>query len=305
MKSKLVFLFLFLITDFAITANITNNSGTVGFVFLKMPTGVRAQGMGENFVAVSDDVSSIFYNPSGIIKIKEPEISAEHILWFESITKSNLNFVYPKTIIGPVGIGINYVAVPYEKRITENDESYQSASVWMGNFQVSWAKKVNEKILFGSTIKYITEKLDIQQTQGVAIDIGSIYEFSTNKILLGVSLQNLGIQFGIQNPDSLPMLFRCGLAKKFLQDKLFISSDLNYGIIDGTVSLGIGAEYLLGKYFLTRVGYKYLLSNNNLDFISGINVGFGIRYKKIGFDYSVSPKSDLGIVHLISINMVL
>ncbi len=299
MRIKIVFMVLLSFSVCLSAANISPNSGTAGYAFLKMPVGVRAQSMGENFVAVADDVSTIFYNPTGLLRINNIEVSAEHILWFDQISKSNINFVYPKTIIGPVGVGINYVSVPYEKRESENDENYQSASVWMGVFQIAWAKTINNKLSVGFGLKYINENLDTQSTTGIAIDLGGIYNLKSS-ISVGVAIQNLGAQLTNENPDQLPAVFRTGVAKRFLKEKLLLASDLNYGFVDGTASFGIGAEYLLSKYFCPRIGYKYLFTNNNLDFISGLNVGFGIRYKKFGLDYSFSPKIDLGLVHLVS-----
>ena len=34
--------------------------------FLKLGFGARALGMGESFVAVADDISSVYYNPAGL-----------------------------------------------------------------------------------------------------------------------------------------------------------------------------------------------------------------------------------------------
>ncbi len=296
---RIPLLLLFLLARDLPAANISYNSGTAGFAFLKMPVGVRAQGLGENFTAVGDDASTIFYNPAGLLKIKGVEISAEHILWFEQISKSNVNFVYPSTIIGPIGIGLNYISVPYEKRSAEDDVNYQSANVWMGVFQIALAREIKENFLLGAAIKYISENLEVKSTNGIALDIGGIYELQ-NMISLGVSIQNLGTQFTNDNSDNLPSLIRAGASKRFLNVKLILASDLVYGFVDGSSSFGIGAEYVLSRYFYPRFGYKYRITNNNMDLISGVNVGFGIRYQKLGFDYSFSPRADLGMVHLIS-----
>ncbi|MFQ3675758.1 MAG: PorV/PorQ family protein [Endomicrobiia bacterium] len=296
---KKLLIVLSLLSTVLYVGNVSGGSGTAGFTFLKMPQGVRAQAMGENFVAVADDTSSIFYNPSGMLKLNVMEISATHIIWVEQISKSELMFVYPKTVIGPIGVGINYVLVPYEKRDREDDTTYESASCWMSALHLSWARKV-KNFLLGGSLKYLIENLDVQQVSGIALDVGGIYDL-TSDISLGASIQNLGVQFAKQDADTLPILLRAGLAKKGLVEKrLLLASDLVYGLVDGTVSIGIGGEYLLNNYFIPRIGYKYVITNNNLDFISGLNIGFGIKYKTFGFDYSFSPKADLGVAHLIS-----
>lgn len=304
MKTKIALLIFLSLPLSLYSSNITENSGTAGFVFLKMPVGVRAQGMGENFTAVGDASSALFYNPSGLIKVNTTEISAEHILWFEGISKSNLNFVYPSTKIGPVGASINYISALYEKRTSENDENYQSASIWMGALQIGWARKIREDISVGCGLKYIKENLDVSEVSGLALDIGGLYELE-KKTTIGLSIQNLGIQLTDKNPDTLPSLVRIGAARKIAEDKLLIASDFVYGFVDGTTSIGIGGEYSPSKYFCPRIGYKYLFTNNNLSPVAGLNVGFGIRYREVGFDYSFSPRDTLGLVHLVSFSVKL
>jgi len=292
-------LLLFLISTSKAT-NISDNSGTSAFPFLKFSSGLKAQAMGENFVAVGDGLSTLYYNPAGVTNLQNIEVSAEYILWLDILSKSNLSFVYPKTVIGPIGIGVDYFNVPYEKRDKEDDENFQSASVWMGVFQVSYARAIKGKILVGASIKYITQNLDIQTTNGIAVDIGGIYKLY-DKTNIGLALQNLGVELAEKNNDSLPFLLRIGQATKFFQEKLLFVSDINYGLTDGTASIGIGGEYKLIKYFYPRLGYKFILNNNNLSAISGLNLGFGVNYKNINFDYVFSPKDDLGTIHRVAV----
>jgi len=301
MKKFFILLILnFLLIKNLSAANISGNSGTAAYPFLKIPVGARVTAMAENFVAAADDVNAIFYNPAGIAKINNIEVSAEHILWLETISKSNLGFVYPHSVIGPVGAGINYVSVPYEKRTQESDESYQKSSVYSAVINLVWARQLKDNLIAGCGLKYITENLDIQSTSGLALDIGGIYRLS-EKYTIGLAIQNLGTQFVSQNADPLPALIRAGAATSLLNNKLLLASDLNYGLVDESISIGIGGQYSLGKYFQPRLGYKIMLNNTNLGAISGLRAGFGVNYKKISFDYAISPWSDLGLVHQVTL----
>ncbi|GIS71562.1 MAG: hypothetical protein CM1200mP10_11390 [Candidatus Neomarinimicrobiota bacterium] len=44
--------------------------GKSGFGFLKISPSARAAGMGDAFTAVANDVTTIFYNPAGLTKLK-------------------------------------------------------------------------------------------------------------------------------------------------------------------------------------------------------------------------------------------
>jgi len=55
--------------------------GTKGAAFLKLGQGARAIGMGESFVAVGDDVNALFWNPAGIARIKERQLTFMYSDW--------------------------------------------------------------------------------------------------------------------------------------------------------------------------------------------------------------------------------
>ena len=47
-------------------------AGETGFVFLKIGVGARAMGMGSAFVALSDDPTSVYWNPVGSPRSRTP-----------------------------------------------------------------------------------------------------------------------------------------------------------------------------------------------------------------------------------------
>ena len=59
--------------------------GTSGNAMLKIGVGARATSMGEASVAATDDVTSIYWNPAGLVLVRNSQISAMHIEWFDDI----------------------------------------------------------------------------------------------------------------------------------------------------------------------------------------------------------------------------
>src|SRR5258707_12164005 len=59
--------------------------GTTSANFLKIPPHARASAMGEAFSAVSDDETALIYNPAGIARSLQNQVSATHIEWFQGI----------------------------------------------------------------------------------------------------------------------------------------------------------------------------------------------------------------------------
>jgi len=57
-------------------------TGTSSLQFLKIGNGARGTGMGESFTAVADDISSLFYNPAGLVRFKDNGLFFSHTEWF-------------------------------------------------------------------------------------------------------------------------------------------------------------------------------------------------------------------------------
>ena len=57
-------------------------TGTAALQFLKIGSSARATGMGESFVAVSDDISSLHWNPAGLVAFKENGMTFSYTQWF-------------------------------------------------------------------------------------------------------------------------------------------------------------------------------------------------------------------------------
>jgi len=61
-----------------LSAQRVSKVGTTAGEFLKIGVGSRATAMGGAFVAVSNDVSSLYWNPAGIAKLEKNEILTSH-----------------------------------------------------------------------------------------------------------------------------------------------------------------------------------------------------------------------------------
>ena len=306
MRKKIVIVLIFLFTLFNLVFSLQQNSGTAAFTFLKLYSGLRAQAMAENYIAVDEGLDTIYYNPAGILGNKNIKLSAEYMLWLDILTKSNLSFIHPSVWeIGTLGFGVDYINIPYEKRTTEDDNNYEQANVQSGVIYFSYAIEVIDKLNLGMNLKIVFQNFGIQSseysgTSGLAVDIGGIYKI-LDKTNIGLAIKNLGQEFAKTTQDPLPIVLKLGQATKFLDNRFLFVSDLDYGVIDETLSLGLGGEYKLTKSFYPRLGYRYNFTNNNLSLINGVNIGFGINYKNLNFDYVFTPKDDLGTIHRVAL----
>ena len=84
--------------------------GTSSSVFLKIPCGTRAVGMGEAYSAVSGGADTVWWNPAGLGVLKRFNIETMHTMWLEDISYTALACAKPFQW-GGIGIAVNYLSV--------------------------------------------------------------------------------------------------------------------------------------------------------------------------------------------------
>ena len=62
--------------------------------FLKIGVGGRASAMGDAFVAVANDASSLYWNPAGLVQFEKNELIFSHNRWVVDINHDFLGGVY-------------------------------------------------------------------------------------------------------------------------------------------------------------------------------------------------------------------
>src|SRR5436190_7585629 len=83
----------FLVTAIAADAQTTTsttgdnftNAGASGSVFTKIWVGARASGMAGAYTAMTDDISSLYWNPAGISRLPGVNVGASYTRWFGDI----------------------------------------------------------------------------------------------------------------------------------------------------------------------------------------------------------------------------
>lgn len=302
---RIVFVLLLMFT-IRVEAQDVKKVGTSAATFLRIPVGVRGTAMGSAFVSVADDASAMFWNPSGIARIQDVSLYADHSPWLPGITFNYFGFVFPT---GPAGsIGINVTALTSDDiEITTVEqplgtgETFASNSVAVG---LAYARNLTDRFSIGANVKYIRESILNSAATGVAFDIGTLYDTPFPGIRLGVSISNIGTDLQIDGNDlnvrvdiapgqegnnqsvvgrldtdnfDSPIIMRVGLswdAIKTNGNRLTLAVDgLNPN--DNAQSVNVGGEYsLLQELLVLRGGYNdFLLDDGE----KGLTLGLGVN----------------------------
>ncbi len=281
-----------------VDAGIHKKAGRAGTQFLKIGVGAKALGMGEAFVAVADDITSIYWNPAGLMQNKEKEFILMHNKWLED---TNYGFIGLSQPIknGKFGCGLAYfdygdlIGRDKNNNLTGNFTAYDMA------LSLSYALTLKQT-LTGATLKIIHQRNENEEANGVVLDLGIQYSLPQMKNLtLGAVIANIGkdIKF-IKEKDPFPLTVKTGLywspLPKLLSGNLKLAFDLIKSKDDYT-RLNMGGEYKLKDIFL-RIGRKA-----KVDIGSGLTAGIGFNINSFQIDYSYTPFRDLNNSHIVSI----
>jgi len=279
--------------------------GTTVAQFLSIGQGARATGMGSAFVAVSDDPSSMFWNPAGIAKVENAAFIVDHTQWFADI---NYNYMALAYNLGNFGaIGMSFTVSDIEEMNVTTVESPEGTGEKFGvtdaAFSIAWGMQLTDKFAIGFNPKFIYQSIWKMSATAIAIDMGVQYETPFDGMVLAMSISNFGTKMKmegnsaliIHDPDpnstgnnnsipaylqtdswDLPLNFRVGVAYRPLNmenHKVLLSADALH-VSDNYEYVNLGAEYAFNDFIFLRGGYKSLFLNDSEETFA---LGFGLK----------------------------
>lgn len=316
-----------------------NKRGSAAATMLGIGVGARAEAIGGAFVAIADDPSALYWNPSGITQINSLSLLVTKANWFVDTDFSTLDLVVPVSSIGSaigVHIGIldygeNPVRTVYRPEGT--GENYSASDFVVGLY---WAMSITDRVSVSLGAKYFQQSIWHVSGSTIAADISILFKTPWKGLTLGGLISNLGPEFSLSGRDltdvadvdgrkpidfnndnvpisiqteayPLPLLFKFGVAYKLeLNEKNSITFAGNVNHPSNNVeTVDAGIEARIFNAFYLRGGYQSLFADYAAN---GLTLGAGINYKildamSIIVDYSWSDWSILNAVHRFSVGI--
>ena len=307
--------------------------GTAVAPFLKIGVGARAMGMGETFVAVANDASTLYWNPAGMTNLEKTSLIASHSMWFADIYHDYVGIVIHK---GTNFISVSAIALnTSEEEITteaEPDGTGLYYDVNMVALGLSYARQMTDRFSTGITVKYVSERLHNVTAQTMAFDIGTYLRTGYHGLVIAMNISNLGGKMQLEGRDliaiantggnneidarfktqpyPLPLNFRVGVAMDviggfdpFMQSeksRFTIAIDGNHPN-DNTERINTGIEYAYDEMLFVRAGYKINYDVEKWAFGGGLK--FNVGQKIMSVDYAMVDYGDLGMVSRFSLEL--
>lgn len=262
---------------------LTHSRVDTGADFLKFITGARVTGIAGAYVGLSDDVSSLHYNPAGLCNIERSEFL---LMTSEAIMECGYEYLgYVRRMGENTGLGFSilYFHAPEILRTREIPGGYEILGTieyydLMASF--SYGRRISNRLSLGGTLKGIRRVISPDGGYTGAVDFGGLYIPSSN-LKLGFSIQNIGPDIW---GDKLPRLAQIGASYKI--ETLILSGAISHHLLaNSRPEFRVGAEYWYWKILCLRAGY-YSLEGD----LKGATLGIGLRLKDwFQFDFAQFP----------------
>ena len=309
--------------------------GTTAAQFLKISAGARGFAMGSANVAVTNDLSSGFWNPAGLANLKGIQAYFENNGWLAGTDYNFGSFGFEWPRVGVFSLSLTMLTSPDDLvRTVENPngtgEKFNSQDMSIG---LSVGKKLTDDLSLGATIKNIRQRIWHSSGQTIGVDIGVQYNTPIKNIILGASIANFGKDISLTGRDMnlsvdpdpinqgniefvnaqyetdafpLPLLFRVGLGGYIIEKEklnvLFAFDAVHPN--DNYEYINIGIETNINNMFSLRAGYPGI---GKKDAIEGLSFGIGVKYpimnssNNLTVDYTSADFGPLGIVQRVSL----
>jgi opacity protein-like surface antigen len=297
--------------------------GTSAGTFLKIGVGARPVGMGEAFVAVANDPSTIYWNPAGLAGLPRNEVTFSHTEWPADVNYEFAAAVLPSAKLGGV-LGIQFGALYTE--IDETDELHPYGTGRTFTYTdfvggLSYARRFTDKLLIGATAKFVHENLglDVGGTtiNNFLVDVGSIYYVGYGSLRVGVALANFGPDFkpsGLYSSpyadeqreyDSFnpPTQFRFGLAWEPIDNpqlRLTTAAEVTQPA-DNEQEIKLGLEGTFRQALSLRAGYNF--NADEIQWSAGAGAYADLGTRRCTADYAYSDGGLLGRIHRLSLGV--
>ena len=306
----------------------TNRIGSAGAQELRIPIGARSTALGGSAVADVSGVEALFWNPAGVAYNEGTEAVFSYMKYIADINLGHVGVTTNLGDFGSLGASVKVLSIG-DIEVTSEDspnEDNTTGEIFSPSFAViglTYARRMTDRVSFGITGMYISEKIMRESATGVAFDFGFMYDVGWSGLKFGTVMKNYGpnMQFGgpdfekvLTDPDFDPQA--PGKAVKTQSASFDLPSYVQMGLCWSPYSVNgnrvsllgtfqsnnfspdeykMGAEYALHNMLFLRAGYSSDFRDEFGDAeskisIRGLTFGAGIKTKlgatEIGLDYS-------------------
>lgn len=300
----------------------SENVGTAGAQFLRIPVGARAVGLGQSYIACADDGSAAFWNPAGLMRTHgRTNLFFSHTGYTADISMDHAAYQWRRQNFG-FAVSAGMLSSGDIERTNElhqegTGQTFNANQYFVG---FSMARAMTDRFSAGGTVKFFQENLDEFEGRGVVMDLGVLYYAGIGDLRIGFAVRNFGSDLrpggsppAIPGADSVPDQFQSyspptsgsfGAAYTWrLAREVGLMTTLDFHHpSDFSESFRMGGELDLGSRLYLRGGFETDRDEG------GAAAGFGVKLSRDGMqvrlDYGYSDMGAFGDIHHLSVDLL-
>jgi len=300
-----------------------NKVGTTSFQFLKVVPNAYVSAMGGASAATIFSSEAVFFNPAGLTRTSEIDISASYLDYFLDVNISSFSMAYQINGIGTIGLQAMICNIgDIEETTVANSYVKDDGTFFPGltgrvispNSMVvglSFARNITNKLTFGLTAKYVREDLVVAHTSAMIFDGGVLYKTGYKSLILGAMLQHFGKEIKyFEKAYPLPQALTIGVSGYLLAPKgAFLMTTTDHKLLvaydmvqtrDHSQQQHLGLEYVLNDLLALRYGYKFFYDEES------VTAGAGVTVKRLSLDYAYNNFGEyLNAVHRFTLGWII
>jgi long-subunit fatty acid transport protein len=308
--------------------------GTSSAAFLGVDIGARAVAKGGSFVAMADDITSIYWNPAGIARLEQGELALIHTEW---IADTNFDWGAMSIPLGSLGaVGLSITSMSHADMEIRTVAEPEGTGEFFGandlSLGLSYAFNLTDRFAIGFSGKFVRSEIFNESANSFAIDVGTLFVTQFNGLRIGATITNFGPKMKLDGRDliilvdpapdkfgsndrivskletdsfDLPLAFRAGVAMDLLnrENSRWTVAFEAFNPSDNSESVNLGTEYVLGDFAAVRFGYNSLFNDESeAGFAAGGGIRMGlVQSSALRLDYAYSDFGRLLNTHRFSI----
>ena len=245
---------------------------TEGALFLLLPVGARAVGMGQAVVADRGGGEAIWWNPAGLGRADSFEASIHHSQTVVA-TGDAVSMVMPFSLLGVFAVSADVLNFG-EQQVTDPTGPVGTLLPRAFAFVGTYATGIGPRVSAGVSYKIVQLRFDCTgvcpnlesiSARTSALDLGVQYEpTAAIPMTIGVALRNVGVRLQLKDSDQadplptrlhLGAVYRLPRMEGFEDTEIRLAGDLVDRIQVNAPSARFGAELVHQDRFFLRAGY--------------------------------------------------
>jgi hypothetical protein len=304
-----------------------SKTGSVGAQFLKIAVGSRYQGMGEASVAEVGDAYSMYWNPAGLTNIENSSVTFTSVDWIAGVSLNYVAFATRVEGFGVFGLSATLMSSG-DMEITTVEQPEGTGEMFNASsfaLTAGFARQLTNRLSFGTTLKYLYEKIYNESASGLAFDFGTQLHTGWRSLRIGMNIANMGTTMKFNGPDlltpldleggstvngsanidsyDLPLIFRLGMAYDLVDNnmnRVTLALEAKHPN-DNDQQAAFGTEYCYRDRYFLRGGYKFNYEEQGLTLGAGIITPMG-ETTQLMVDYAWADFDHLESVHRFSLS---